>query len=90
MKLGRNHGFHPWSPKDVDHERLTWLKCYGLPCHAWCNQFFKFIAWCVGEFVSCDANTEKQKALDVARFLVNAKYSLNLNEIFNVEINNII
>ncbi|XP_058783963.1 uncharacterized protein LOC131658712 [Vicia villosa] len=26
---------HPWSPQDVDNERVTWMRCYGLPCHAW-------------------------------------------------------
>lgn len=24
---------HPWSPQDVDNERVTKMRCYGLPCH---------------------------------------------------------
>ncbi|XP_058727198.1 uncharacterized protein LOC131598634 [Vicia villosa] len=24
----------PWRPEDVDNERLTWLRVFGLPCHA--------------------------------------------------------
>ncbi|CAK8534832.1 unnamed protein product [Lathyrus sativus] len=27
---------HPWSPDDVDNERLTWIRCYELPFHAQC------------------------------------------------------
>lgn len=23
-----------WDPMDVDNERLTWLRVYGIPCHA--------------------------------------------------------
>ncbi|CAK8562004.1 unnamed protein product [Lathyrus sativus] len=25
---------HPWLLADIDNERLTWMKCYGLSCHA--------------------------------------------------------
>ncbi|KAI5444628.1 hypothetical protein KIW84_013049 [Lathyrus oleraceus] len=56
---------HPWSLEDIDNERLTWLKCFGLPYHAWSPEFFKFISGSVGEFVCCDEETEMQKHLDV-------------------------
>lgn len=35
----------------------------------------------------CDAETERQDNLDVARFLIKTKFSINLNEVTNVEIN---
>ncbi|KAI5438061.1 hypothetical protein KIW84_023976 [Lathyrus oleraceus] len=73
---------------DIDNEKLMCISCYGLPCHVWCHKFFKFISVTVGEFICCDEETEKHKNLDVARFLIKTKYSLNLNETFNVDVNN--
>lgn len=26
---------HLWTPTDVDNESLTWMRCFGLPCHVW-------------------------------------------------------
>lgn len=29
-----------WKPWDVYRERLTWLRIYGIPCHAWNHSIF--------------------------------------------------
>lgn len=26
--------------KDVDKKRVTWIRCLGIPCHAWNSLFF--------------------------------------------------
>lgn len=31
-----------WKYEDVDLERVTWLRCYGIPCHACVFSFFGF------------------------------------------------
>lgn len=50
---------------------------------------FFFILSCVQLESWClDEETSKQKKMDVARILVRAKYSSDLNENFNMEINN--
>lgn len=53
-----------WSPSEVDSERLTWVRCYGMPVHAWNKSFFKCVVFGTGEFVALDEDTEKRKALD--------------------------
>ncbi|MCI43571.1 hypothetical protein A2U01_0064808, partial [Trifolium medium] len=25
----------PWSPELITNHRVTWLRCYGVPIHAW-------------------------------------------------------
>lgn len=47
----------PWSPEVVDNERLTWINCYGVPCHAWSFEFFDFITCSWGKFASLDDDT---------------------------------
>ncbi|XP_058775700.1 uncharacterized protein LOC131649953 [Vicia villosa] len=78
---------HPWTPEDVDNERLTWIRVCGLPCHAWKKEFFEFISKTVGVFVCIDEETKNHTKLDVARFLIRTKYLMNLNESINVGVN---
>lgn len=79
---------HPWSPKDVDNERVAWMRCYGLPCHAWNPKVYAFISSMIGFLIGADEETMKHRRMDVARFLVRTKYSLVLNETINIEIKN--
>lgn len=78
---------HPRTPKDVDNERLTWMRCYVLPCHAWKKEFFEFISKTVGVYVCSDEETEENTKLDVVRFLIRTKYLINLNESITVGVN---
>lgn len=34
----------PWRPQDVDNDRLTWLRIYVFPCHAWNPKVFNFMS----------------------------------------------
>lgn len=77
----------PWTPEAVDNERLTWLRCYGVPCHAWSLKFFDFITCSIGKIVSLDDETKSQSCMDFTRILVKTKYFAVLNKIMNVAIN---
>lgn len=54
-----------WSQINVDKERVTWIRCFGIPCHAWNYSFFKFLEKMVGSLVSTDDNTMKMECMDV-------------------------
>ncbi|PNX88595.1 hypothetical protein L195_g044701, partial [Trifolium pratense] len=60
----------PWSPREVDNERLVWLRVYGIPTHAWNNNFFSLIAKQYGIFLNADDTTSKKLTMDVARILI--------------------
>jgi hypothetical protein len=35
--------FEVWSPEGVSSHRVTWLRCYGVPLHAWGEALFRTI-----------------------------------------------
>ncbi|CAI8613624.1 unnamed protein product [Vicia faba] len=74
-------------PSDVDNERVTWLWCYGIPCHLWCSKLFQFLTSPAGTFICMDEDTKNHNKLDVARVMVRTKYNLVLNETFNIGVN---
>ncbi|XP_058749527.1 uncharacterized protein LOC131622508 [Vicia villosa] len=76
-----------WREDDVDRERATWLRVYGIPCHAWNFEFFEMIAKTVGTYVCVDDNTQKGEHMDIARILVKTPCMIALNESFSVCIN---
>ncbi|XP_058758209.1 uncharacterized protein LOC131631431 [Vicia villosa] len=80
----------PWKPQDVDNERLTWLRIFGLPCHAWNPNVFEFMSKPIGVYVCSDTETTKQSNMDIARILVRTKFCMVLNETYSISINNIV
>ncbi|XP_058739184.1 uncharacterized protein LOC131611080 [Vicia villosa] len=76
-----------WSPEEVDNERVTWLRCYGIPCHVWCPEFFQFLVSPVGTYMCSDDETHNLENFDVARIMVRTKYNIVLNETFNIGVN---
>lgn len=62
-----------WSQSEVDNERLVWVRCHGIPVHAWNNEFFSAIARKFGTFLGVDENTRKNESLDLARILIRTK-----------------
>lgn len=79
-----------WKEEDVDKERATWLRVYGIPCHAWNFEFFEMIANMVGKYVCCNDNTLKGEHMDIARILVRTTCASMMNESFSVHINGVI
>lgn len=41
----------PWDPSFVEMERFVWLKCYFIPAHIWCYNFFSSQGSSFGTFV---------------------------------------
>lgn len=78
-----------WKEEDVDPERVTWLRCYGIPCHAWSIPFLLFLSSLVGKYICCDESTSDFSKLDVASILVRTACGLLINEVFKVMINNV-
>lgn len=76
-----------WQPSDVDIEQVTWVRCYGVPCHAWSPSFFELIMAMLGKYMCSYDNTKNHTNMDVAQIMVRTKYILVLNETFNVQIN---
>ncbi|XP_058774299.1 uncharacterized protein LOC131648567 [Vicia villosa] len=70
----------PWHTNDVDSERVMWVRLYGVPCHAWCSEFFEKIANLLGNFVCVDENTSAAANLDIARVMVRVPFNFVLKE----------
>ncbi|MCH81579.1 RNA recognition motif [Trifolium medium] len=56
----------PWSPDLIINERVTWIRCYGVPLHAWGNDLFRSIAFKSGRFIGVDEKTKHMLRCDVA------------------------
>lgn len=76
-----------WSPREIDNERCAWIRCHGVPYHAWSEEFFSFLVSAFGEFVCLDDNTKNKTALDVARVMYRTKVHNSINRIVKVDIN---
>jgi hypothetical protein len=59
--------FELWSPKLVSNQRSSWLRCYGVPLHAWGQALFRTIGFKFGTFVGTDQSTKLLVRGDMAR-----------------------
>jgi hypothetical protein len=57
----------PWSPELISNDRVTWLRCFGVPQHAWGVDLFRALAFKYGRFIEVDDCTHKFKRCDFAR-----------------------
>lgn len=73
-----------WSPGAVAKERDTWVRCQGVPIHAWNHQFFEKIVSCLGHFVSLDSSTMNGKRYDVAIILLKTTSWETINRVIKV------
>lgn len=78
----------PWSPSDVDDCRISWVKCFGIPCHAWLPHVFSSILAPVGEFLCADDSIRNKVKMDVARLLVKTQKTKTVDEDLEIVINN--
>jgi hypothetical protein len=60
----------PWSPELTTNDRVTWLRCYGVPVNAWGLDLFRAVAFKYGRFIDIDENTKSLKRCDVARIKI--------------------
>ncbi|KEH19396.1 DUF4283 domain protein [Medicago truncatula] len=61
---------HKWSEQDTRYERGAWLRVYGVPIHAWNDDFFRMCVNRVGRFIHLDECTADRARLDYARILI--------------------
>jgi hypothetical protein len=77
----------PWNPKDIDPERIVWLRNFGIPIHAWNNDFFEQVTKPWGTLLKSDDRTSKKLTMDVARLLIRTSSQKPIDEFFDVKIN---
>lgn len=78
-----------WSPDVVVKEREAWIRCQGVPLHAWSSHFFEKLVSSLGKFVSMDSNTMLGKRFDVARVLIRTTSREAVNRLIKVRINGV-
>ncbi|PNX87622.1 hypothetical protein L195_g043715, partial [Trifolium pratense] len=76
----------PWSTKEIDLERLVWLRVYGIPAHAWNDEFFQLISKPWGHYINADDGTNKKISMDVARLLIRTSGQRVVDEFLDVKI----
>lgn len=59
-----------WLPMEVSRERYTWIRCHGIPLHAWTAEVFESIVASLGRFITLDDNTFNMKRFDMPRILI--------------------
>jgi hypothetical protein len=60
----------PWSSLLVSDQRVTWLRCFGVPIHAWGFDLFRDLAFKFGRFIDVDQMTINMVRCDVARIRI--------------------
>lgn len=59
-----------WLPMEVPRERYTWIRCHGIPLHAWIAEVFESIVASLGRFITLDDNTFNMKRFDMPKMLI--------------------
>jgi hypothetical protein len=84
-----NHWFvkiKEWNPKETSSDRSIWIRVYGVPVHAWRENFFKKILECTGEVIVLDDDTLNKRRFDYARVLVRTSALSFINQVEKVKI----
>lgn len=63
----------------VGDERVAWIRLFGLSCHLWNDDFFKFISIPFGSFIRADEFTRCQSKFDVAHFMIRTSCASMIN-----------
>jgi hypothetical protein len=77
----------PWSTKDLDTKRTIWLRVYGIPSHAWNDQFFAQLVQPWGAYINSDDGTMKKFTMDVARLMIRTSCQQVVDEFIDVKVN---
>ncbi|MCI00190.1 DUF4283 domain protein, partial [Trifolium medium] len=76
----------PWNQKEVDVERIVWLRVFGIPLHAWNDDFFAMVTKPWGFFMNADDVTCKKLTMDVARILIRTSCQKAVDEFIDVKV----
>ncbi|GAU10584.1 hypothetical protein TSUD_419600, partial [Trifolium subterraneum] len=77
----------PWNSKDVDIDRVAWLRIFGIPPNAWNDLFCGQVTKPWGTFLNTDDVTNKKLSMDVARILIRTLCQKVVDEFCDVIIN---
>jgi hypothetical protein len=76
-----------WHPTAITRERFSWVRCFGIPTHAWCEDFFRRMVFSFGVYCYIDQPTLMRTRLDVARFLIRTSALDLINFVGSIKIN---
>jgi hypothetical protein len=76
-----------WNPKEIDIERVVWLRIYGIPSHAWNDLFFDQLTKPWGVYMNADDGTMKRTTMDVARLMIRTTCQQPVDEFVDVKVN---
>ncbi|GAU51106.1 hypothetical protein TSUD_141480 [Trifolium subterraneum] len=79
----------PWSPKEIDNERIIWLRVYGIPSYAWNDNFFAKVVKPWDTFINSDDGTMKKITMDVARIMIRTSCHQVVDEFIDVRVNDL-
>lgn len=60
----------PWSSSFAPINRVTWVRCTGIPLHMWTMDCFKHLLLQVGDVIKIDEDTSEFVVLEFSRLLV--------------------
>ncbi|KAK2455003.1 zinc finger CCCH domain-containing protein [Trifolium repens] len=69
-----------WSPELHLDRRSVWLRCRGVPLHAWDELTFRQLTDRLGTFIELDMNTANRTKLDVARVKISTSRMTFIDE----------
>ncbi|CAL0306408.1 unnamed protein product [Lupinus luteus] len=79
-----------WKPTDAVKGRFFWIRCFGVPLHAWEEIFFEKIALLFESFMSINDCTIFKKNLEYGRvFIASSSWSM-VDKAIRVKINGVI
>ncbi|WJX93169.1 hypothetical protein P8452_74729 [Trifolium repens] len=73
-----------WSPDLFSDRRSVWLRCRGIPLHAWDEQLFRMIADSFGSFIELDPSTANRSKLDFARVKISSSKMEFIDKVLNI------
>ncbi|GAU41532.1 hypothetical protein TSUD_140630 [Trifolium subterraneum] len=83
-------GFIPWSREaDRSYVRGAWVRCYGIPVHAWNPIFFAELAETQGRLLKIEESTVNRERMDFASILIATSSVKEINVTIKVLIDNV-
>ncbi|XP_027351182.1 uncharacterized protein LOC113862294 [Abrus precatorius] len=76
-----------WHPNVVAVRRVTWVRCYGVPLHAWSELFFRKLVSSLGDFIQIDQVTTKRRRLDYGRIQVGTTIAELIKQNITMKVN---
>jgi hypothetical protein len=73
-----------WSPDLFHDRREVWLRCRGVPLHAWDESLFRTIAESLGTFIELDEDTLNLSNFEVARVKISTSRMAFIDTMVNI------